>query len=600
MTNTRFMIGTAAGFALVSLALASNVDAKTHPKPKHTTMRAKPSVTVHTIAYGSNSAMRPSGDVSLATGHGELINLSEPVSDVFTSNPQAVDINVRSTTQVYIFGKGRGESSVYATNKSGRIIYSSNVRVEQYLDSLDQMLRVAMPEAQITATKISGMIILTGTVLSPEDATQAELLVNGYVGNEVGSKTKKVLVLNHIKTATPQQVNLQVRIAEVSRSVSKNIGVNLTTAGKDGGTVFGVSSGRNVGSIASKSLAGYPTRDFSTQFGYPAGTLASLPYDPVNPGVPLNPVNPGKAFNLTNLAQGAGTTALGIGGHFLGMDVLSALDLAETDGLAKTLAQPNLTALSGETASFLAGGEIPITVATPSTTGTTLSVEYKSYGISLSFTPVVLADGRVSMRVRPEVSELDYANAITLSGFSIPALTVRRSETTVEMGSGQSMVISGLLKNRDLSTTTKAPGVGDVPVLGALFRSNQYQRGETELMIVVTPYLVKPVNANQIVLPTDGVKTATDLQRVLLGKNGDGTTGGDRPKPTMAPAKTSVTPSVGALEALPATPKPVAPEQNTPAPAQVGLVQPVAAPQPASPARAAKHGNTDASPGFGS
>jgi len=600
MVNTRFMIGGTVTLALVSLAVATTVDAKWHPKPKAAAHRQNPSVTVHPNAYGSNSTLSPSGDMSLAIGHGELINLSEPISDVFTSNPQAVDVNVRSTTQLYVFGKGRGVASVYATNKLGRIVYSSNVRVEQYLDTLDQMLRVAMPDAQIAATKLSGMIILTGTVLSPEDATQAELLVNGYVGNEPGSKSKKVLVLNHIKTATPQQVNLQVRIAEVSRSVSKNIGSNLQTAGKDGSTVFGIASGRNLGTISPTNLAGYPTRDFSTQFGYPAGTLAPLPYNPASPSVPLNPLNPGTTYNLSNLAQGATSTALGIGGHFLGMDVLSALDLAETDGLAKTLAQPNLTALSGETASFLAGGEIPITVATPSTTGTTLSVEYKSYGVSLSFTPVVLGDGRISMRVRPEVSELDYANAISLSGFSIPALTVRRSETTVEMGSGQSMVISGLLQNKDKSTTTKAPGVGDVPVLGALFRSNQYQRGETELMIVVTPYLVKPVNANQIVLPTDGAKSATDLQRVLLGKDGDGTTGGDRPKPTMVPATTRVMPSVGALDALPNAPKPSAPDQNAPAPAQVGIVQPQAVPQPVAQPRASEHSNDDATPGFGS
>lgn len=600
MLSARIQISCRMTVALVALAVGTSGGAKWHPKSKVHTSTRRTSVVVHQSRIPGNTAITPNGDLPLAIGHGELINLSEPISDVFTSNPQVADINVRSTSQIYVFGKTRGESSVYATNSAGRIIYSSNVRVEQYLDTVDEMLRVAMPDAQITATKISGMIMLTGVVLSPEDATQAEMLVNGYVGNEPGSKTKKVLVLNHIKTATPQQVNLQVRISEVSRTVSKNIGANLTTAAKNGSTVFGVSSGRNLGTISPTDLSKYPTRDFSTQFGYPAGTLASLPYNPANPSVPLNPVNPGTTYNLSGLTQGVGTTALGIGGHFLGLDVLSALDLAETDGLAKTLAQPNLTALSGETASFLAGGEIPITVATPSTTGTTLSIEYKSYGVSLSFTPVVLADGRISMRVRPEVSELDYANAISLSGFSIPALKVRRSETTVEMGSGQSMVISGLLQNDDKSTTTKAPGVGDVPVLGALFRSNQYQRGETELMIVVTPYLVKPVSANQIVMPTDGTKSATDLQRVLLGKNGDGKSGGDRPKPTMAPASTRVSPSVGALDVLPPRPKPTTPDQNAPVPAQVGILQPVPMPQPAAQPRAPKHTNDAAVPGFGS
>lgn len=222
-------------------------------------------------------------------------------------------------------------------------------------------------------------------------------------------------------------------------------------------------------------------------------------------------------------------------------------------GQVTTLATPNLTALSGETASFLAGGEIPIPVAQG--LGTT-TVEFKQYGVSLAFTPTVLADGRISLRVRPEVSQLSSAGAVQLNGVTIPALTTRRSETTVELGSGQSMVIGGLLQNAHNNSISKTPGLGDVPILGTLFRSNGFQRNETELMIVITPYLVKPVNANEIALPTDGYKSPGDVERVLMGQLSSSNKAGDRPKPTMA-APAGATPSLGAMTpAAPAAPQP--------------------------------------------
>jgi pilus assembly protein CpaC len=220
-------------------------------------------------------------------------------------------------------------------------------------------------------------------------------------------------------------------------------------------------------------------------------------------------------------------------GKFLGLDVGAALDLAETEGLVTTLSQPNLTALSGETAEFLAGGEFPIPLSQG--LGTT-TVEYKNYGVSLAYTPTVLANGRISMRVRPEVSELSSQGAITLNGFQVPALVTRRAETTIELGSGQSFMIAGLLSNNATNSVDKAPGLGDVPILGNLFRSTTYRKGETELVIVVTPYLVKPVDGNDIKLPTDGFRTPTEFQRLLGYQQSDGVTGGDRPKPSAVEA----------------------------------------------------------------
>jgi pilus assembly protein CpaC len=198
----------------------------------------------------------------------------------------------------------------------------------------------------------------------------------------------------------------------------------------------------------------------------------------------------------------------------------------------------------------------------------TVTVQYRQFGVSLAFTPTVLADGRISMRVRPEVSELSTEGAVRLNGFDVPALTIRRAETTVELGSGQSFMIGGLMRNAQTNSIDRAPGLGNVPVLGALFRSTRYRKSETELVIIVTPYLVKPVNAGTIALPTDGFKAATDIERVLFGRTQSDKNGGERPKPTMAPPATVVGPAVGELNpsSVPALP--------LQAPAQQSQVQP--------------------------
>ena len=235
------------------------------------------------------------------------------------------------------------------------------------------------------------------------------------------------------------------------------------------------------------------------------------------------------------------------------MDLLSAIDLGETLGQVSTLANPNLTALSGETATFLAGGEIPIPLA--SGFGA-VSVEYKQYGVSLSYTPTVLSDGRISLRVRPEVSQLSSLGAVTISGTSIPALTTRRAETTLELGSGQSMMIGGLLANSRDNSIEKTPWLGDLPLIGSLFRSNAFKRNETELVIIITPYLVKPVNSpSDIALPTDGMRSPNDAERVLLGRMGSGDAK-PRAVPTLASPVQGRPMAAGVATGLPAASTP--------------------------------------------
>ena len=456
----------------------------------------------------------PSPVLQVNTGRGRLVTLARPMTDLFIADDQIADVQVRSPTQLYIFGKKTGETTISATAQGGRVVYSATVRVGNNIDSIGQMLTLAMPDAQIVATPMNGLVLLTGTVAGPEDAAEAERLVQAFVGDQ----TK---VLSRLKTATPLQVNLRVRIAEVSRSFVKNIGVNVQSFDGSGGFRFGLARGRTQGP---QYTVGGPV--------FTGGTAASM------------------GTSLVTQQQN-GTTA-GLAGRLLGLDLLGSLDLGETIGQVSTLATPNLTALSGETATFLAGGEFPI----PISQGLgAVSVEYKSYGISLSYTPTVLSNGRISLRVRPEVSQLSSQGAVQLNGTTIPALTTRRAETTLELGSGQSMVIGGLLSNDSQNTIEKTPGLGDIPVLGALFRSNGWRRNETELMIVITPYLVRPVdNPGDIVLPTDGLRNPTDAQRVLLGELGTGTTGERRPVPTMA-EPTAPSPTVGAT--TPVVPQPV-------------------------------------------
>ncbi|MBK5264808.1 MAG: type II and III secretion system protein family protein, partial [Alphaproteobacteria bacterium] len=424
----------------------------------------------------------------LSVGGSRVVNLTAPMSDVVIADPSVVDVHVRSERQLYIIAKAPGETNMFVTSKTGKILYSGTIRVGNNLSSVDQMLNLAMPEADIHVSTMNGLVLLTGTIKAPEDAAEAERLVQAFVG-------PNMQVISRLRTATPLQVNLQVRISEVNRTLLRNVGTNILTSDPTGGFQFGISRA---------------TRNFAT-IDTNGNTTLNSPTD--------------------------GTTSLAFLGKLFGVDVVSALDLAETTGLATTLAQPNLTSLSGETASFLAGGEYPYQVNNGNLQGN--SIEFKQYGVQLAFTPTVLSDGRISMRVRPTVSQLDFS-----INSQVPALKSRSAETTVELGSGQSFMIAGLMSNETANNVNKTPGLGNIPILGSLFKSKQYQRNETELVIVVTPYLVKPVNAQDIHLPTDGFRSATDAQGLLHHQQSDGISGAKRPEPSVEPA-TPASPQVG-------------------------------------------------------
>lgn len=458
----------------------------------------------------AQTVVSPAQEIVLSIGRGELVTVPGNMADIFVANETIADVQVKSQRQLFVMGLSGGVTTIYASNAAGDIIWSADIRVGSNIDSVDQMLAMAMPEASIqVATMGTNTVLLTGTVAAPEDAAEAERLVAAFVGEGAN-------VVSRLRTATPLQVNLRVRFAEVSRSLVRALGTNLSTIDSSSGFQFGLGQGRALGPTFAPGTAVCTTA--TCQVTGPTGATT-----------------PGTA--ITRLASGA---TLGGVTRFLGLDIGAALDLAEREGLVTTLSEPNLTALSGETANFLAGGEFPIPLSQG--LGTT-TVEYKNYGVSLAYTPTVLANGRISIRVRPEVSELSSQGAVTLNGFQIPALTIRRAETTIELGSGQSFMIAGLLSNNSQNTIDRVPGVGELPILGNLFRSTEYRRGETELVIVVTPYLVEPVSDRDIRLPTDGFNAPNVGEQLLLNREHSGVSGQSRPMPRAAdeaPANPSV------------------------------------------------------------
>ncbi len=401
----------------------------------------------------TNHVVNPTeSKLAIEVNKGKLIRLSRPATAVFIANPEIADIQVKSPNVVYIFGKTQGETSFYALDKDDNTIYSSEISVERNLTSLRKNLLTMFPDAQITATNIGDMIVLQGKVDGPNDSATAEQMAAALAG------TKSVM--NRLSIMQPTQVNLRVRIAEVQRSTLKQIGVDWS----------GIFSGTNASFGIASASAGINTAG-ATSF-------------------------------LGNLS-------------FSDLDLNILIDALDVEGFLNVLAEPNLTAQSGETANFLAGGEFPVPV--PGRDG--ISIIFKEFGVGLDFTPTVLDSGRISMHVAPEVSSLSDAGAIRINGISVPSISTRKISTTVELGSGQSFAIAGLLQNETLRDADKIPGLGDIPILGALFRSNKFKNSETELLVVVTPYLVRPVNDNQLTLPTDGFIAPSDMDQYMNQKS---------------------------------------------------------------------------------
>jgi pilus assembly protein CpaC len=393
--------------------------------------------------------------LAIQVNQGQLVRIDKPVESVFVANSEIADVAIKSPQLIYVYAKHPGTTTLYAVGANDEILASITLNVTHNLSRLDQAIADLMPGRNIAATSIEGGIVLTGMVSSPGEAEDARRLAARFIGaNEE--------IINRLQVNAPNQVNVRVRIAEINKTVLRHLGINWDTAIQEGGFAFGL-------------LTAFPVTVGSTLVG----------------------------------STGPGTTPTVSAGP---LDLTATMDLLAQEGMVSLLAEPNLTAVSGQTATFLAGGEFPIPVAQDNNT---VTVEFRQFGVSLAFTPTILNANRISMRVRPEVSATSTQNEVTTGDFVVPSLTVRRAETTVELASGQTFAIGGLVQSQNQITANAVPGLGDIPILGELFKSDQFQHNESELVILATPYLVQPIsNPAAPAVPTDPSTAAEGSQRV--------------------------------------------------------------------------------------
>ena len=446
--------------------------------------------------------------LSLAAGTGLLLRLPQPAATMMSAEPQVARVQPASPTSLFLMGVAPGRTTILAATDGGAPIVQYEVTVTPgsvpapppsgafampgapatppptpavtaaTAAAIHAAIAQSVPGAAEVAVRATGNgVTLSGIVPTAAAALQAEAIAHAYLADK-GAVYDTMEVLGSV------QVNVRVRIAEISRQITRQLGFNWQSLG----------SGR------------------PWQLGVAIGAAAS---GAVNPLVPLGLL----ALN--------GATVDQVGGGYTSnnWDVNGIIDALAADQLITILAEPNLTALSGQTASFLAGGEFPIPIGGVAVGGVPqITVQFQQYGVSLSVVPTVLAPNRLNLRIRPEVSELSNAGAVSVpigpnQSITIPALTVRRAETTIELGSGQSFAIAGLLQRTSTDLSNALPYLGETQVLGALFKSTQFQRGETELVIIVTPYIVRPAASPALLhAPTDHFQPATDLDRILFGR----------------------------------------------------------------------------------
>jgi pilus assembly protein CpaC len=412
--------------------------------------------------------------VDLSIGRSLIIDLPRDAKEVFVANPKVANAVVRSTRKVFVIGIDNGATSIFVMDAEGRQIAALEVNVGRDLNVLRQTLQTAMPQAQAEVRAAGDSVLLTGTVASASDAQQAVDIANAFVGlsGSAGGPTRGA-VINALTIRGRDQVMLKVTVVEVARTVLKQFGIstsgNWSTLGDAGGPNF-----QNISPF------------------------------PINPAA-----NPGNLLSASITRGGFSATA--------------TLQAFERAGVSRVLAEPNLTAISGESAKFTAGGEIPIPKSedcgvVAGIRNCSIGVEYKPYGVTLSFTPVVLSENRISLRVATEVTEVDAENQIRIGNIAVPGMKVRKSETTVELPSGAVMMTAGLIQQAGSQAISGVPGLINLPILGTLFRSRDYQRKETELMIMVTPYIAQPMNPAQVARPDDGFVDSHDGQALLLGR----------------------------------------------------------------------------------
>ncbi|MAB12096.1 type II and III secretion system protein family protein [Hyphomonas sp.] len=478
-----------------------------------------------------------SKQVTLGLNKSTIVDLGAPAADVVITNPEIADAVVQTSQRIIFRGMKYGQTNAFVFDRSGNQILNLEINVEMDMTSIEDMISRHVPGARVKVEGLNGNVVITGTTDSLSEADAVQRLVEAYLN--ANDQTK---IVNMIDIAAKDQVMLEVRIVEMQRSVIKQLGINLSGA-------------TNFGDLASQSLQqvfqnGFPLFfEEDTTRVLADGTIQVIPgagYNTTNQGTAVQQVQPDLPFSRSvgfSSANGYNVAGNRLGG--LSGDVGytnyndgrfqssagAAIDALERIGIVRTLAEPNISAVSGESAKFLAGGEFPVPVGQDN--NGRITIEFKPYGVGLGFTPVVLSEGRISLKVSTEVSELtnqgsfqgqsvagvdDKGNVITAQTLTIPALSVRRAESTVELPSGGSMMLAGLIQTRTRQSLDQLPGLNKLPILGALFQSRDFLNEETELVVIITPYLVDPTQKNMLRTPADGFANASDAKTIFFGK----------------------------------------------------------------------------------
>ena len=424
----------------------------------------------------SSDAGLLAGQLDVPLNKSQVVTVDRPFARAMVGNEEVADIVPVTNRSLYVLGKKMGTTSLTIYDKNNIVISVVDVAVGPDIVSLRRQMAELIPGEEIGARISNDAVVLTGVVSNGPAVDRAMELAKTYAGDKV---------INMMSVGASQQVMLEVRFSEINRQTGKQIGFSAFT-GSDGGT-FGSATGNGAGLVP----------DPDTGEGI-------LRLDSIT-----------GSFGVFRKAFSA-----------FGLNINATLDALERKGLVKTLAEPTLVALSGETASFLAGGEFPIPVQQGNNggggggggNGGGITIEFKPFGVSLAFTPTVLADGIINLQVEPEVSSIDPSASITVNGLVIPGLQTRRANTVLELRDGESFALAGLIRKDFATTVRQVPLLGSIPIIGSLFRSSGFTKGETELVIVVTPRIVQPVKANQIKLPTDRVQNPHELDLFLMGR----------------------------------------------------------------------------------
>lgn len=434
-----------------------------------------------------------SKSINIEINKGVTMRLTEPAQVVSVADPAIADVQVLAPDLISIQGTAVGQTSITAYGNGNDEILNGTITVSHNISRLKALIKRVMPDANVQFDSVDGALIISGEVDSPLESENIRRLATPFLTSQTET------LVNMLNVRSSNQVMLRVRVAEVSRSELKRFGINLNAALFSGGQfAFGLVNGRDI-----------------------------------------TPGNNGVLPRVTGV--GAATAALNSGDA----DISSVIDALAEDNMIKLLAEPNLTTSSGKAANFLAGGEFPVPV--PADEGQ-VTIEWRQYGVGLQFTPEIVSANKISLHVLPEVSELSEIGSVDVQGFTIPSITTRRAETTVELGSGESFAVAGLLRHNTGNNISKFPWLGDVPIIGTLFRSREYQNNQSELVIIVTPYIVRGTSRDKIMDPAKGLHQASDAEQILQGQQFHD-----------IPAEKPVT-------AIPVAPVKVAPVMTAPAP----------------------------------